>query len=316
MNELTFLDRYEPYLVSYTTSAISLRVVQLKYPAMDKLLKVCPFSSHHSCFHLIHQKFEEDQKSTTMLSPESIMIMPVQRIPRFILLVRDYQKYCGELEDGKVMGEAGSKLDAELQRMNSKIDPSLQLRMRKVLDIVKSIQGLEIVRLLHLRSPSNCSQDLLDREREYIYEGYLTFLKKVNKMGEEEKKKQKCFFFLFNDLFVVCEEKPNAKEEDEVQFVLLSTIDTSLIRVCPPSSFASSEFIRTWPPSRPRDFALPSSSHLTLCGGNWSPPRPQCETFGSMSSRGSSLRRAADLPLALFRVLISLLLPPSKQSEE
>lgn len=143
VKELNFAARYEPYLVGYTTSLIALRVCKNKYPEMDRLLK----------------QFEEAQRAASMLSVEAFMVMPVQRfvlcparfsslrIPRYILLIRDFNKFSGETDDTKVMAQAASALDTELQRMNANINPQLQLQMKKVLDIANSIAGLELVRL-------------------------------------------------------------------------------------------------------------------------------------------------------------------------
>jgi len=112
-------------------------------------------------------KFEDTQNETTMLKTPSFLIMPVQRIPRYILLLRDIHKYTREhSEDYNLIKEAISHLDTELQRMNKEIDPTLYPRMKKVLDTLDNIEGFQ--------------GDLFNQDRDLLREGPL-HLKKSKK---------------------------------------------------------------------------------------------------------------------------------------
>lgn len=56
----------------YNTSVVTLRHLEKRKPA----------------FKVVKQAFEAEQKKTTFLDLESFLIMPIQRIPRYSLLLR------------------------------------------------------------------------------------------------------------------------------------------------------------------------------------------------------------------------------------
>jgi len=135
-------------------------------------------------------KFEDSQNDTTMLKTPSFLIMPVQRIPRYILLLRDIHKYTREASaDYKLINDAIHHLDGELQRMNQEIDPTLYPRMKKVLDALDTIEGFQ--------------GDLLNQDRDLLREGPL-HLKKSKKKVKCKVRRKQSYSFLFNDIFVYC----------------------------------------------------------------------------------------------------------------
>jgi len=125
-----------------------------------------------------------------MLKTPSFLIMPVQRIPRYILLLRDIHKYTRESSvDYKLIKDAIHHLDTELQRMNQEIDPTLYPRMKKVLDALDTIEGFQ--------------GDILNQDRDLLREGPLHLKKSKKKIKSKVRRKQS-YSFLFNDIFVYC----------------------------------------------------------------------------------------------------------------
>jgi len=176
LNHTQFITQYESYLTNYVSSLVYLVAYKKKKPDFTQ----------------VFSKFEESQAETTMLKTPSFLIMPVQRIPRYILLLRDIHKYTWESsEDYLLLKEAISNLDSELQKINSKIEPTLYPRMKKVLDALESIDGF--------------TGDILNQDRELLREGPLHLKKSKKKTKAKEKVKRKqAYSFLFNDIYLFC----------------------------------------------------------------------------------------------------------------
>eukprot|EP01124_Arcella_intermedia_P000717 TRINITY_DN10393_c0_g1_i1.p1 TRINITY_DN10393_c0_g1~~TRINITY_DN10393_c0_g1_i1.p1 ORF type:complete len:1142 (-),score=278.39 TRINITY_DN10393_c0_g1_i1:110-3535(-) len=169
-----FIKQYEPYLKNYVTSLVYVFAYKKKNPEFANLIS----------------KFEESQSETTMLKTPSFLIMPVQRIPRYILLLRDMSRYTSEsTKDQTLLGEAIKFLDENMVKINANIDPSLYPRMKKVLDALESIDGFQ--------------GDLLNLNRDLLKEGPL-HLKKSKKKTRIQVKKKQSYSFLFNDILIYC----------------------------------------------------------------------------------------------------------------
>ena len=96
---------------------------------------------------------------------------------------------------------------------------------------------------------------MLNRDREYLHEGYLIVKSSTSAVDQSVNKKsaiylvsipflslcfvsfssrhleQRFFWFLFNDLLIQCEEKAGAKANDTTQFTLVASIPTDRISV-------------------------------------------------------------------------------------
>jgi len=145
----------------------------------------------------------------------------VQRIPRYILLLRDIQKYtCEASEDYTFLNEAILNLDSELQRINSRIEPTLYPRMRKVLDALESIDGF--------------NGEFLNLDRELLRDGHLNLTIPKKKSKWKIKRKQ-AYSFLFNDIYLFCSIIPSdASANSNLKYQTQATLEIKHITAIVP----------------------------------------------------------------------------------
>lgn len=192
-----FFLRYQPYLQNYSASVLGIHFLTKKYPAFKAALKA----------------FEDELLKTSMHNVESYFIMPVQRIPRYILLLKDLRKYCEtNPEEAKKLDVAIDHVGNMLKMMNEKIDRDATDKVRKLIQVVDMVQGE--VALLH-------------PNRQYVSEGQLV----VKKVGKKKLKflGTKLYAFLFADLLVLCEPVKTAKTDDHPQFTFVQQIQLANI---------------------------------------------------------------------------------------
>ena len=90
----------------------------------------------------ISQKFEEEQANASGLNLDSFLIMPVQRLPRYILLLRDCHKYTYRgSPDMRHLPKALDYLDKNLSEINKGISKGDIENAHQILDVEKSIDG-------------------------------------------------------------------------------------------------------------------------------------------------------------------------------
>jgi hypothetical protein len=206
-----FLD-YEPYLTNYNSGMIAIHYFKKKYNKFNALLT----------------SFEEEQMNTTMLNTESFLIMPIQRLPRYVLLLRDIRKYTPPSQEHAAIGDAISWIERTLSDLNSKIKFDAE-KTKKVLAIAESIEGEE---------------NLLKNSRFFVREGVFSVKKIAEKKDKKgllkegikkvwdtfTKKKVNPYWFLFNDLLVYCDFKSSAKTEERKPFTFLHSLPLGEVR--------------------------------------------------------------------------------------
>ena len=69
---MTMFSQYREYLINYNTSIVGVQGMIQKYSRFAKMINF----------------FEAAQQQSSKLNLESFLIMPVQRIPRYLLLLR------------------------------------------------------------------------------------------------------------------------------------------------------------------------------------------------------------------------------------
>lgn len=197
LQHTTFFHEYGPYLSNYNQATVALHHLRKKYPK----------------FHALLREFEDDASRSKLQSVDSFLVMPVQRLPRYVLLMRDMRKYTApSWEENTDLDSAARHVDAILQELNSHIAPDGAQQIRKMLAVEDSIQG-EIPGLMKV-------------DRKFLKEGqiYLRKLKVGDKTKPEKKrleeraKGMKAYVFLFNDLLVITEPLKHAKSDDKSQF--------------------------------------------------------------------------------------------------
>lgn len=142
-------------------------------------------------------KFENEEKSRSGLLLNSFLILPVQRVPRYMLLLQELEKQTPEEHPDspnikKSIEILGNILD-DINASKTKSDSQ-----HKLSTIESSIAGLEALPIDTLVHP----------KRRYVREGVLTW------RGESEDNPSP-YFFLFNDFLMYTTRRGNEEGPDE-----------------------------------------------------------------------------------------------------
>jgi len=162
-----YLIMYTTYISNYTQAMETYQRLQ-QQPAFANMITKC--------------KATLDAK----LSFEDYQIMPVQRIPRYVLLVEGLLKYTPESHpDRALLTDALALLRDVAKKINEQ--RRLNEAMQKVMEIQQSIIGF--------------SEELVQPSRRLVHEGEVTRFENGHTASSN------CFLFLFNDILVVTERK-------------------------------------------------------------------------------------------------------------
>ena len=86
-------------------------------------------------------QFDSDQKRTTQLNLEAYLIMPVQRVPRYILLLQDMLKYTKESHpDYLTIPRVLDYFKSNMIKINSTMTNELQ-NAKKMIQIESLLEG-------------------------------------------------------------------------------------------------------------------------------------------------------------------------------
>lgn len=155
-----------------------------------------------------------------MYNVESFVIMPVQRIPRYVLLLKDILKYTPKESPAcLVFANAIHSIDQMLKQLNSKIDREQIEHLRRQVLIAQSIDPV-----INILSP----------KRRYVGETALSIKRfKVldSKKADDSRKRKSAFkksdyMFIMSDIIVFCSSL-QAKTEEQKQYSHVETVPTS-----------------------------------------------------------------------------------------
>jgi len=181
---MNIFKQYRDYLVNYNISIVALQSLKQKNASFKQLVN----------------RFQRAQMRTSRLSLESFLIMPVQRIPRYLLLLADIKKYTATTHpDFEFLTLANDTLKGTLQSHNSNIDPKASKYAQKLLSVSSSIENVEAI-------PEKYTQgSLVQSGRRLLREGRLSFRRAKAKPTER-------YCFVFNDIILICNEKSKGDE--------------------------------------------------------------------------------------------------------
>eukprot|EP01124_Arcella_intermedia_P024216 TRINITY_DN4024_c0_g1_i1.p1 TRINITY_DN4024_c0_g1~~TRINITY_DN4024_c0_g1_i1.p1 ORF type:complete len:1167 (+),score=412.47 TRINITY_DN4024_c0_g1_i1:425-3502(+) len=198
-----FLKCYKPYLCNFNTAQLALQLVQKKSIIFDQLSTA----------------WEDKHREQTGLGIPDILIMPVQRIPRYIMLLYQLQKFTMEgTKDHKLLGETAANISSTLEAINNSIDPTLLPSMEKMFNAIKLIKEVTEADL-----PTNL-------KRVFIKDAPFTIVK----LSNPEKKKwtgKKVKLFLFNDYAVFCARDSKKKKKETEGFEFMEACLVSQVQV-------------------------------------------------------------------------------------
>jgi len=149
IENLSIIDEYQPYLMNYNTANM----------CWDQLLKKYP-----DVLPNLHHAFEDQSAKHTGHKVPDILIMPIQRIPRYIMLLEQLKKFSipGTVEQKYLVG-ATEKLQSMLTSMNSQIDIERVSKMEKVINARNSmVNASEDI------FPTNLSRNLIKEGLVYL----------------------------------------------------------------------------------------------------------------------------------------------------
>lgn len=159
-----------------------------------------------------------------MYNVESFVIMPVQRIPRYLLLLKDILKYTPkDSPEHPALSDAIDSIDIMLKELNSKIDRDQVEHLRRQLMIAQSIEQ---------------SIDIFSTQRKYVGEAALVVKRfKIldSKKADDNRKRKSAmkkvdYIFFLSDIALFCTNL-NAKSEDQKQFSHVETLQTSTLAI-------------------------------------------------------------------------------------
>lgn len=130
----------------------------------------------------------EKREDVTLNSLSSYLVMPVQRLPRYILIFKDMHKYTPQShEDSKILPKVITYIEKQLNTINQGIDKEFGDQSSTLLSAIESIQG-ENVELL------------VEPNRKFLKEGKIKLKQKGKKISSISNKFQKTYAFLLNGM--------------------------------------------------------------------------------------------------------------------
>ncbi|KAL6071820.1 Spore wall protein 2 [Balamuthia mandrillaris] len=215
LNETDFIWDYGKFLNDYETSVQVSKYLQRKIPDFAAILK----------------SFEEEQdrlsKDGAGLNLDSFFVTPVQRVPRYLLLLQQLQKYTNEADEEKAaLAAAEDKIRGILTKLNSSIERDKLINAKKIISIDESISDLPL-RLFK-------SDRTLEKEGKVILK-----LSGSKKEGTIRIFQKSSYLFLFNDILVATEESAN-KSKDKRKSKNKNEAETTVNAESTPYSYMSS----------------------------------------------------------------------------
>jgi len=194
VDQLKFFERYEPYLQNYASASCAYHYIYAHNPATKTLIDA----------------FEKEQYAINKLNVPSFIVLPVQRLPRYVMLLSDLLKYTPkEHPDHASLQKVSNELPLLVARINKTIDPARAASMQTNVQIASKIAG--------------DGTDVIVRcERKLMFK---LALKKVTVEAlKREKSYRKGMLFVFDSLLVVCSKTSNRKTAGQQPFTLLSVM--------------------------------------------------------------------------------------------
>jgi len=195
--------------------------------------------------------------------------MPVQRLPRYVLLMTDLKKYTAPGHpDVEYLTELLPKLQATVSELNKGIDPQKEANMSKNIEIAKSISGEGV-------------EDIVRGERVFVMEGPIKQMCAVSAKTGKEKSSHKGYCFLFNNLIVLCS---LSGKKDDKPYTLWQTIEgQSIVNIIFPQKTSSFRLTFRLEDAFPEQIGLSPSGSATPSPSP-SPSLPEPESRSRSSS--------------------------------
>ena len=190
--QLPVFEHYRAYLAGYAASACALHYL----------------TQHNLPTKTLVEHFEIEQYAINKLNVPSFLVMPVQRLPRYVLLLSDLKKYTPPGHpDGAFLEELLPRLQRTIADLNSTIDPQREANMAANVAIAERIAGDD-------------ADAVVRGEKTLWLEGAV---KQVASSASRKKLARKGHCFLFDTAIVVCA----LTGKKDVPYALLHVVDAA-----------------------------------------------------------------------------------------
>eukprot|EP00727_Mastigamoeba_balamuthi_P008602 m51a1_g4364 hypothetical protein (1137) ;mRNA; r:287386-291662 len=171
-----FARAYAPYLQNYATAVVSLHYLLGSSRAFGAAVAAW------------------EKQTASGLSLGAYLVLPVQRLQRYELLLRELAKYTPRTHrDAAPAAAALERVKRAIAEINATIDPQRDAALRRLVSIASTIDGLE---------GSQCQ--LVAPGRAVVLEGRLDRLeRKGSRLGKAP------YCFVLSDMFVLCDQRKN-----------------------------------------------------------------------------------------------------------
>jgi len=195
LDQLKYFERYAPYLQNYASASNAYHYIY----------------AHSQVTKSLVDDFEKEQYAINKLNVPSFIVLPVQRLPRYVMLLSDLLKYTPkEHPDNPLLQKVCAELPLLVANINKTIDPARAASMQTNIQIASNIAG--------------DGTDIIVRcERKFMYK---IPLKKVTEEypSKRDKTHRKGMLYVFDSLLVVCTKTTSSKTAREQPFTLISAI--------------------------------------------------------------------------------------------
>eukprot|EP01105_Mastigella_eilhardi_P026482 TRINITY_DN7709_c0_g1_i1.p1 TRINITY_DN7709_c0_g1~~TRINITY_DN7709_c0_g1_i1.p1 ORF type:complete len:494 (-),score=118.79 TRINITY_DN7709_c0_g1_i1:22-1503(-) len=124
LNHLEDFNMYGPYLSNYAAAMIALHFLEQRNPRFREIVELA----------------KQRVIAGSLLHIDSFLVMPVQRLPRYTLLLDNMLKYTGkDHPDFLLLTDFVSKLNRLIDDLNKAIDPTYGPKVQKLVSIAGSI---------------------------------------------------------------------------------------------------------------------------------------------------------------------------------
>jgi len=203
------LSIYKDYIMHYHWMILHIRYHKTRENKLNQVVKL----------------FNATQTITPGLMLDDFLIMPVQRIPRYLLLLKDFMKYSkDDLEEINALEGVVGEMDVKLKEINSQVDQKQQSLISDLLMVNQSVVGfgpfLDKLRPLYLRGDVRLVDIHMRLHKRHqpntVFGGSKREqLRKsiIYKQISGKKKMQNMHWYLFSDVLIICEPTPGGGEK-------------------------------------------------------------------------------------------------------
>jgi len=200
-----FFEMYKEYVSNFHRANIYIKFFAFKNSKISTLIT----------------KFKTKRKKTSGLAMDDFVVMPVQRVPRYALLLREMIKYSNKAEkEYDALQELLTNIQGTLDRINGSVDKRELQVINGLLNIEGAVEGFTQYLVESLEQGRNIiieGEWSIEEVKRPLEKGGGTFRKK-SKFQQSQylysvEQKDRLYAYLFHDILIFCAAKEDASEE-------------------------------------------------------------------------------------------------------